>query len=78
MDEARAGELRENLARLGAGRIEIVCADVLEARPEWDGAFDAVLLDAPCSGLGTLASRADLRWRRRASDVARLAQLQRA
>ncbi len=40
-------------------------------------AYDAVLLDAPCSGLGTLGSRADLRWRRRAADIARLADLQR-
>ncbi len=35
-----------------------------------------MLLDAPCSGLGTLGSRADLRWRRHISDVARLATLQ--
>ena len=40
-------------------------------------AFDAVLVDAPCSGLGTLGSRADLRWRRRHADVARLAAEQR-
>ena len=51
--------------------------DVLELPAAFDGAFDAVLLDAPCSGLGTLASRADLRWRRREADIARLAQLQR-
>ncbi len=76
VDEARAGELRENLARLGADHVAVVRADALEARPEWDGAFDAVLLDAPCSGFGTLASRADLRWRRSASDVPRLARLQ--
>ena len=35
-----------------------------------------MLLDAPCSGFGTLATRADLRWRRSASDVPRLARLQ--
>ena len=76
VDEVRAGELRSNLARLGAGGVSIVRADALELPPEWDGAFDDVLLDAPCSGLGTLASRADLRWRRNASDVPRLADLQ--
>jgi 16S rRNA (cytosine967-C5)-methyltransferase len=76
VDEARADELRANLARLGAGGVAIVRADVLEGRAEWAGAFDAVLLDAPCSGLGTLASRPDLRWRRRAPDVARLAESQ--
>jgi 16S rRNA (cytosine967-C5)-methyltransferase len=38
--------------------------------------FDAVLLDAPCSGLGALRRRADARWRIRESDVAGLARLQ--
>ena len=56
--------------------VDVVRADALEPHPEWEGAFDAVLLDAPCSGLGTLASRADLRWRRHLNDVPRLAQLQ--
>ena len=46
------------------------------ADPGQQGRYDLVLLDAPCSGLGTLASRPDLRWRRRAGDVARLAALQ--
>ena len=64
VDEARAGELRANLARLGADGVNVVRADALELPAGWDGTFDDVLLDAPCSGLGTLASRADLRWRR--------------
>jgi hypothetical protein len=38
--------------------------------------FDRVLLDAPCSGTGVLAKRADLRWRRREADLAQLAALQ--
>ena len=40
------------------------------------GQFESVLVDAPCTGLGTLASRPDLRWRRRPADIARLAALQ--
>ena len=38
--------------------------------------FDKVLLDVPCSGLGVLSKRADLRWRRRPADVAAAAALQ--
>lgn len=76
IDEARAGALRANLTRLGADAVDVLRADALELPPDWDASFDAVLLDAPCSGLGTLGSRADLRWRRHVSDVPRLAALQ--
>jgi 16S rRNA (cytosine967-C5)-methyltransferase len=76
VDEARADDLRRNLARLGADEVDVLDADALDPHPAWEGAFDAVLLDAPCTGLGTLASRADLRWRRHVSDVERLAALQ--
>ncbi len=42
--------------------VRVVNADALEL-PQELGAFDRVLVDAPCSGLGVLASRPDLRWR---------------
>ena len=38
--------------------------------------FDKVLVDVPCSGLGVLSKRADLRWRRKAQDVADLVKVQ--
>jgi 16S rRNA (cytosine967-C5)-methyltransferase len=60
----RARELEENCARLGATNVTVVCADALDLPSELSG-FDHVLVDAPCSGLGVLASRADLRWRAR-------------
>ena len=47
-------------------------------RPAWrDGSMDAVLLDAPCSGLGALRRRPESRWRRQPEDVRRLVLLQR-
>ena len=76
-DEPRLAGMLQNLERLGAHGVETVHGDVLELPAAFDVAFDAVLLDAPCSGLGTIGSRADLRWRRREADIARLAQLQR-
>ena len=54
VDEARAADLQANLTRLGADAVEVVRADALELPGSWDGTFDAVLLDAPCTGLGTL------------------------
>jgi len=72
----RAGLVVANAARLGVGdRLAVVAAD--GTRPPWrGGAFDRVLVDAPCSGLGTLRRRADLRWRVEPEAVDRLALLQ--
>ena len=58
----RARQLQENCERLGATNVQVVNADAL-ALPEELRDFDRVLVDAPCSGLGVLASRPDLRWR---------------
>jgi 16S rRNA (cytosine967-C5)-methyltransferase len=57
----RARELGENARRLGV-ELEVVNADALDLPAEL-GSFDRVLVDAPCSGLGVLNSRPDLRWR---------------
>ncbi|MFM7144638.1 MAG: RsmB/NOP family class I SAM-dependent RNA methyltransferase, partial [Alphaproteobacteria bacterium] len=82
-DRTRAGMRRvAALARggpdgSGGRRIAAILADVL-APPFPDGAFAGVLLDAPCSGLGTLRAHPEIRWRRTSDDVARLAAVQRA
>ncbi len=62
-------------ARLGAATVHGVVADA--RRPPFAHRFDAVLVDAPCSGLGTLRRHPELRWRRRPEDIPRLAALQR-
>jgi 16S rRNA (cytosine967-C5)-methyltransferase len=62
IDPARARELRGNLATMGRVDVTVVEADGTALPPELDG-FDRVLVDAPCSGLGVLAQRPDLRWR---------------
>ena len=60
----RARELEENCRILGADNVTVVNADATELPAELTG-FDRVLVDAPCSGLGVLAARPDLRWRAR-------------
>lgn len=62
LDAGRARELERVVTRLGATNVSVVRADGLALPPDLDG-FDRALVDAPCSGLGTLASRPDLRWR---------------
>jgi len=75
--------LRENQRRLGIRCIEAYVRDAAQMRAApTDPAdkardlFDRVLVDAPCSGLGTLRRRADARWNRKPEDIVVLAQLQ--
>jgi 16S rRNA (cytosine967-C5)-methyltransferase len=62
LHEGRARELEANARRLGATNVRVVNADARALPPELTG-FDRALVDAPCSGLGVLAGRPDLRWR---------------
>jgi 16S rRNA (cytosine967-C5)-methyltransferase len=64
IDEGRARELGDNARLLGATNVSVVHADGLSLPPELAG-YDRALVDAPCSGLGVLARRPDLRWRGR-------------
>ena len=73
----RARLIAENAARLGTTNLAVVQADG-RCPPFPAGAFDRVLVDAPCSGLGVLHRRPDARWRHQPSDVEALAELQRA
>ena len=73
---SRVGLIKANAARLGDGPLAPLAADGRHP-PFRPGSFDRVLVDAPCSGLGSLRRRPDARWRMVAGDVDRLATLQR-
>ncbi len=62
--------------RLGARNAMFVQADACSPLPLRNEAFDFVLLDAPCTGLGTLREHPELRWRLGADDPARMGRLQ--
>jgi 16S rRNA (cytosine967-C5)-methyltransferase len=74
---ARAAELQETAQRLKASSIRVELTDAAIARSSGDS-FDRVLVDPPCSGLGTLQARPDLRWRLTPAKLNELAQLQAA
>jgi 16S rRNA (cytosine967-C5)-methyltransferase len=71
----RVGTRARLRSRWGDARLLIVAADA--RRPPFACRFDTVLLDAPCSGLGTLGRNPDVRWRLGPDDVARHAERQR-
>lgn len=73
----RVGLLEANRRSLDAGSMHTVAADGRHSPLRQDH-FDVVLVDAPCSGLGTLRRRPDARWRIEPSAVPRLVELQRS
>jgi 16S rRNA (cytosine967-C5)-methyltransferase len=73
-DPGRAGEIRDLCRLTGAAGVEVREADA--ARDDLGGGYDRVLVDPPCSDLGTLASRPDARWRKSPEAVRRLSRLQ--
>jgi 16S rRNA (cytosine967-C5)-methyltransferase len=74
---SRASLVVENRDRLGVGNLALVVADGTRP-PLVPASFDRVLVDAPCSGLGSLRRRPDARWRLGADAPERLATLQQA
>ena len=76
-DAARLARISATLDRLGL-RADIRHADAMQPQKWWDGrAFDRVLADVPCSASGIARRRPDIKWLRRANDVAQFAARQR-
>jgi 16S rRNA (cytosine967-C5)-methyltransferase len=76
VDAARLQRVQQGLQRLQLSA-HLQCADARLTAAWWDGRpFDAVLLDAPCSASGIVRRHPDVRWLRRADDLAALARMQ--
>ena len=68
--------LEAAIGRLGLAMVRPQLADARTAGAAWAGQFPRVLLDAPCTGLGTIRRRPEIKWRRQAEDLGRAATLQ--
>ena len=75
----RSKKIVANSERLGTKCLQILVADsneLLLKNPGWKGFFDRILIDAPCSGLGTLARHPDARWRMNQDNIQQLVAVQ--
>lgn len=76
--DAKIKMIKDNAERMGVTNVEYIQDDALELQTESikDMKFDKILLDAPCSGLGVLSKKPEIRWKREIKDVLALAELQ--
>ena len=75
----RSKKIFANSERLGTKCLQILVADsneLLLKNPDWKGFFDRILIDAPCSGLGTLSRHPDARWRMNEDSIQELVAVQ--
>lgn len=63
LHEKKLSRLRSGARRLGLNNISAQCADGRAFHPEWEGYFDVVLADVPCSGLGIIRKKPDIRYK---------------
>jgi 16S rRNA (cytosine967-C5)-methyltransferase len=76
VDPVRCERIQQNLDRLKV-QAQIIAADAAHTADWWDGqSFDGILLDAPCTASGIGRRHPDVRWLRRETDVAQLANIQ--
>jgi 16S rRNA (cytosine967-C5)-methyltransferase len=76
--DAKIRVMKENTERLGVTNVEFVQDDANDFTSEiiTTQRFDKILLDAPCSGLGVLSKKPDIRWKREVEDIIGLSEIQ--
>jgi 16S rRNA (cytosine967-C5)-methyltransferase len=72
--ESRLKILSKNLERLGVTNVKTIAIEAEAYEPE--ELFDRVLIDAPCSGLGTLTKKPDIKWKRDLGDIRKIVNIQ--
>ncbi|MCD8330705.1 MAG: 16S rRNA (cytosine(967)-C(5))-methyltransferase RsmB [Lachnospiraceae bacterium] len=77
LSEAKAARIRENIARSGLSNIQAVVQDATVFVSAWEGQMDVVLADLPCSGLGVMGRKPEIRYSVTPEQVKELAALQR-
>lgn len=74
--DARVGMLSDNLKKQYCDNVDLVQYDAVAALPFADGTFDSILVDAPCSGTGTISRNPELRYILEETDIPELASKQ--
>lgn len=76
--EDKVALIRENCARIGYHNVEFYVNDATVPNKEWKGLADVLLADLPCSGLGVIRKKADIKYKTTPEDIITLAKIQRS
>jgi len=76
--EHRVEMTKKNFSRLGVKNARVSLRDASVYAPEFEGGFDVVMIDAPCSSMGLMAKNPDIRYSARQQDITALSEKQRA
>ena len=71
--ESRLEVFKRNISRLGINNVRSIAVDALEFK---ENDFDRILVDAPCSGLGTLTKKPDIKWKKDFGDIRKINNIQ--
>ncbi|MCD7826466.1 MAG: 16S rRNA (cytosine(967)-C(5))-methyltransferase RsmB [Clostridiaceae bacterium] len=77
LTQKKLDKIKENCGRLGLKNVQVVRNDATVFREEWRGMADVLLADLPCSGLGVMGHKCDIKYKTSRRDVEELARLQR-
>ncbi len=75
--EKKVSLIRQNLIRTGIHNVKLKKNDALKLREEWIDSADVVIADLPCSGLGVIGKKADIKYKTKPEDIVSLARQQR-
>lgn len=76
ISEKKADKIKENVKKSGFLNIDVMIQDATKPNPDLREKFDAILTDVPCSGLGVIGRKADIRYRLKKEDIKSLSFLQ--
>ena len=77
ISEEKVARIKENIERCNAKNIDVILADATIFNPSFEEAFDVVLADVPCSGLGVIGKKADIKYRITDESLESIYELQR-
>lgn len=77
VSDFKVGRIMENVERLGLSNVEPVVWDATELNPSWVGKMDVVLADVPCSGLGVIGKKSDIKYNCSQEGINNLQDIQR-